>query len=186
MNQVSAVQSYGETEHHTVGGGDYITTGSTKNLENTITFPEKIEFKPGTAQLVSFMTTMNTKVYTFQRSVKLATAEGTDLVTLDYVNLDIGTNAAWSSTTSILGTTLGSIPAVDKWQKVTVLFKTNTNGVTKAIATVGDTETDLGKITGQDLGEIKLKVGDCGGGTDRYVALKRYCCFSNRCNRHEY
>lgn len=164
--------SYGETEHHTVGGGDYITTGSTKNLENTITFPEKIEFKPGTAQLVSFMTTMNTKVYTFQRSVKLATAEGTDLVTLDYVNLDIGTNAAWSSTTSILGTTLGSIPAVDKWQKVTVLFKTNTNGVTKAIATVGDTETDLGKITGQDLGEIKLKVGDCGGGTDRYVALK--------------
>ena len=71
-----------------------------------------------------------------------------------------------------MGTTLGSIPAVDKWQKVTVLFKTNTNGVTKAIATVGDTETDLGKITGQDLGEIKLKVGDCGGGTDRYVALK--------------
>ncbi len=94
------------------------------------------------------MTTMNTKVYTFQRSVKLATAEGTDLVTLDYVNLDIGTNAAWSSTTSTLGTTLGSIPAVDKWQKVTVLFKTNTNGVTKAIATVGDTETDLGKNHG--------------------------------------
>ena len=40
------------------------------------------------------------------------------------------------------------------------------------LAPVGDTDADLGRVTGQDLGEVQLEVGDCGGGTDRYVALK--------------
>lgn len=164
--------SYGEAEIHTVGGGDYITTGSTKNQENVITFIDPVTFAAGTAQELSFETSMNTKVYTFQRSVILTDSKDTQIASVDYVNLDMGTNTEWSSKDSKLGTVWGAIPDVNQWQTVKILFRTNAQGVTKAILTIGDSETDLGALTVSDLAKIKLKVGDCGGGTDRYVAVR--------------
>ncbi len=165
--------SYGEAEVHGVGGINYITTGSTKNAEAVISIPEPVAFTAGTAQLLSFDTTMTSKeVYTFQRSVIPMSSTDEDIVSLDYVNLEIGSNTTWSTSNSTLGVVYGAVPAIDSWVHVDILFKTNANNVTTATLTIGGQENDLGVISATDLAKIKLKVGNCGSGTDRYIALK--------------
>lgn len=173
--------SYGTTEAHEVSGTNYITTGSTKNSTATITLPEPITFTAGTAETVTFDVAMiKQNVYTFKRNISIVGTGKDDkdntvdktIASVDFVNYDIGTDATWSSSNSTLGTTWGSVGSLNNWTNISILFATYQNGETRATLTIGENEVDLGTVDADNITKITLNVGDCGGGTDRYVAMK--------------
>lgn len=166
--------SYGTTDVASDGTANYISTPIAVG-ESTITLPDPVTFEKGTAQLLSFKTTVITKNgYTFKRTVTFADSSDTTILSMGYINLDIGDadTATWSSSNSTFATTWGSIPALASWVDVSVLFKTNSTGVTKATLTVGDTVTELGEITATDLSTITLLFGVSNSNTDRNALLK--------------
>ncbi|MCD8180333.1 MAG: hypothetical protein LUF26_02465 [Firmicutes bacterium] len=171
--------SYGSTNtaYNTTGGATgtetYIATPDEKGRTDTITLPDPITFTAGTAQLLSFKTTVqNTVGYSWQRTVSVVDGDGTSIVAFGYINLDIGdsSTASWSSGTSEFTTTWGSIPALTEWVDVTVLFKTNAYGETKVILTVAGNEYELGTTTATGVSAITLYEGL--NNVDRYALLK--------------
>lgn len=165
--------SYGSTNASVSGvEGDttntYIATPATAT-SNTITLPETVSFTPGTAQKVDFKMTQTTKiVFTFARTITFASNDGTSIAELAFVNNEVGGNPTWSSSDSRLGTVWGDI-TIGAWSDVSLLFKTNSEGVTKVSITVGDKTTDLGETTATDLSKITLTSAAT---TDRYILMK--------------
>jgi lysophospholipase L1-like esterase len=164
--------SYATTNTASDGKETYIASPATKTTEK-ITFPEAVTFTAGTAQLLSFKTTVNHATgYTFKRVVSAVDSEDKSIIDLGYIDLSIGdaSTAEWNSTQCSFETTWGSISAVNEWVDVSVLFKTNANGVTKVKLTVGDKEYDLGTTTATNLAGINTLLDL--NTVNRYVLLK--------------
>lgn len=153
------------------GTDSFIATPNIKNHTDTITLPDPIVFKNGTAQLLSFKTTVQNKTgYTYERTVAVMNGE-TPIISFGYINLDIGDSATadWSTSSSTFKTTWGSISALNSWTDVTVLFKTNSNGVTKMIYTVAGNEYEA-ETTATGVSAINLTQNL--NNVDRYALLK--------------
>lgn len=172
--------SYGETEAHpfNTGGVDeagdtYISTPTAKNGLSTITLPEAVTFVPGTAQKISFKTaTTNKDTYTLRRQIQLVSSSDTSIIEMGYINKEMGdaATATWDSKGSSFTTIWGTVPALNTWTDVSILFKTTADGVTKGEITINDVTTDLGVIEADDLAKINLSTTM--NSSDRYALFK--------------
>ncbi|MCH5186229.1 MAG: hypothetical protein J1F64_08925, partial [Oscillospiraceae bacterium] len=157
----------------------YISTPVSSNVTEQIILPDPIVFAPGTAQRLSFKTAVQTSAYgyTFKRTVAIVgpdseTSADKPIINFGYINLDLGDaeTATWKTSLSSFETIWGSMPDINTWMDVTILFKTSEDNITNVTLMVNSNIYDLGSttVTGVKSIDTRLEFMDI----DRYALLK--------------